>query len=176
MRFCVLGPLEAYADGRNVAVGGGRQRALLALLLIHAGEVVSRDRLLEELWAGEPPPSGPQSLDAYLSRLRKAFREAGAGEILVTRTPGYVLHAEDIDTRRFEALTAEGRKALVVGEDIDWLARAKDAGVRSERLDRVFLRYRIHSNNISRHTARNREVMFQILRRSVHRQNEVERG
>ena len=49
MRFCVLGPLEAYADGRSVPVGGGRQRALLALLLVHAGEVVSRDRLIEEL-------------------------------------------------------------------------------------------------------------------------------
>ena len=115
MRFCVLGPLEAYADGRNVAVGGGRQRALLALLLVHAGEVVSRDRLLEELWAGEPPPSGPQSLDAYLSRLRKAFREAGAGDVLVTRAPGYVLQVEETDARRFEALAAEGREALIAG-------------------------------------------------------------
>src|SRR5262249_20227743 len=79
MRFCVLGPLEAYADGRSVAVGGGRQRALLALLLVHAGEVVSRDRLIEELWAGKPPPGGSQSLGAYLSRLRGAFRKAGPG-------------------------------------------------------------------------------------------------
>ena len=116
MRFCVLGPLEAYADGRSVAVGGGRQRALLALLLVHAGEVVSRDRLIEELWAGEPPPGGPQSLDVYLSRLRRAFREAGAGDVLATRAPGYVLHAEQTDARRFEALAAEGRDALAAGE------------------------------------------------------------
>ena len=58
MRFCVLGPLEAYTNGRSVPVGGGRQRALLALLLVHAGEIVSRDRLIEELWAGHPPPGG----------------------------------------------------------------------------------------------------------------------
>jgi YVTN family beta-propeller protein len=116
MRFCVLGPLEAYADGRGVTVGGGRQRALLALLVIQAGQVVSRDRLIEELWAGEPPPSGPQSLDVYLSRLRRAFREVGAGDVLVTRAPGYVLHVEETDARRFEALAAEGREALAAGE------------------------------------------------------------
>ena len=115
MRFCVLGPLEAYTDGRSVPVGGGRQRALLALLLVHAGEVVSRDRLIEELWAGNPPPGASQSLDAYLSRMRRAFREAGAGDILATRAPGYVLHAEETDARRFEALAAEGREALAAG-------------------------------------------------------------
>jgi ABC-type transport system substrate-binding protein/DNA-binding SARP family transcriptional activator/streptogramin lyase len=116
MKFCVLGPLQAYADGRGVAVGGGRQRALLALLLVHAGEVVSRDRLIEELWAGKPPPGGSQSLDAYISRLRRAFREAGAGDVLATRAPGYVLHAEETDARCFEALAAEGREALAAGE------------------------------------------------------------
>jgi YVTN family beta-propeller protein len=116
MKFCVLGPIEAYADGRSVAVGGGRQRALLALLLVQAGEVVSRDRLIDELWAGEPPPGGSQSLDVYLSRLRRAFREAGAGDVLITRAPGYVLHAEQTDARRFEALAVEGREALAAGE------------------------------------------------------------
>src|ERR671933_736040 len=76
MDFRVLGPLEGYVDGRSVAIGGGRQRALLALLLVHAGEVVSRDRLIDELWRGAPPPGAAQSLDAYLSRLRRALREA----------------------------------------------------------------------------------------------------
>ena len=116
MRFCVLGPLEAYENGRSVAVGGGRQRALLALLLVHAGEIVSRDRLIEDLWAGKPPPGGSQSLDVYLSRLRKVFREAGANDVLATRAPGYVLHAEETDARRFETLAAEGREALAAGE------------------------------------------------------------
>jgi len=116
MKFCVLGPLEAYANGRSVAVGGGRQRALLALLLVHAGEIVSRDRLIEELWAGQPPPGGSQSLDVYISRLRKAFREADADDVLVTRSPGYVLHAGETDARRFETLAAQGRQALAAGE------------------------------------------------------------
>ena len=116
MRFCVLGPLEAYANGRSVAVGGGRQRALLALLLVHAGEIVSRDRLIDELWAGQPPPGGSQSLDVYISRLRKAFREAGANDVLATRAPGYVLHAGETDARRFETLAAQGREALAAGE------------------------------------------------------------
>jgi peptide/nickel transport system substrate-binding protein len=116
MRFCVLGPLEGYVDGRSIAVGGGRQRALLALLLVHAGEIVSRDRLIEELWDGSPPSSGPQSLDVYVSRLRRALRDAGAGEVLITRAPGYVLHAEETDARRFEALAAEGRDALTAGD------------------------------------------------------------
>jgi Bacterial transcriptional activator domain/Transcriptional regulatory protein, C terminal len=116
MRFCVLGPLEVYVDGRSIAVGGGRQRALLALLLVHAGEIVSRDRLIEELWGGRPPASGAQSLDVYVSRLRRALRVAGGGEVLVTRAPGYVLLAEETDARRFEALAAEGRAALAAGD------------------------------------------------------------
>src|ERR671930_779591 len=115
MDFRVLGPLEGYVDGRSVAMGGGRQRALLALLLVHAGEIVSRDRLIDELWAGEPPASGSQSLDAYLSRLRRAFREAGADDVLTTRAPGYVLHAEETDARHFEAPASEGRDALRAG-------------------------------------------------------------
>jgi Transcriptional regulatory protein, C terminal len=112
----VLGPLEVYVDGRSIAVGGGRQRALLALLLVHAGEIVSRDRLIEELWGGRPPASGAQSLDVYVSRLRRALRVAGGGEVLVTRAPGYVLLAEETDARRFEALAAEGRAALAAGD------------------------------------------------------------
>jgi ABC-type transport system substrate-binding protein/DNA-binding SARP family transcriptional activator/DNA-binding beta-propeller fold protein YncE len=127
MRFCVLGPLEGYVDGHSVAVGGGRQRALLALLLVHAGEIVSRDRMIEELWDGSPPSSRSKSLDVYISRLRKAFRDAGAGEVLVTRAPGYVLHAGETDARQFEALAAEGHQALEAGDTERAVARLRDA-------------------------------------------------
>jgi YVTN family beta-propeller protein len=116
MQFLVLGPLEAHGDRGPVAVGGGRQRALLALLLVHAGEVISRDRLIDELWSGEPPASASQSLDAYLSRLRKAFREAGASDVVVTRAPGYALQAAGTDAARFASLVREGRAALRAGE------------------------------------------------------------
>ncbi len=116
MRFLVLGPLEVSQEGRRVAVGGGRERSLLALLLIRSGEVVSRDRLIEELWAGEPPPSASQSLDAYVSRLRRAFRDAGASDVLVTRAPGYVLKAAGTDARDFESLVADARVTLSAGD------------------------------------------------------------
>src|SRR3954471_638291 len=115
MRFSVLGPLEAHESGQPVSTGGGRQRALVALLLVAGGEVVSRDRLIEELWAGEPPASASQSLDAYLSRLRKAFREAGASGVVATRAPGYALEAET-DAARFESLVGDGRAALAAGD------------------------------------------------------------
>src|SRR3954469_15141384 len=117
MRFCVLGPLEAGEDGQPVVLGGGRQRALLALLLVHAGEVVSRDRLIDELWDGDPPASASQSLDVYVSRLRRALRAAGATNgVLTTRAPGYVLHAADTDAREFERLAADGRAALAAAD------------------------------------------------------------
>jgi adenylate cyclase len=116
MRFCVLGPLEVYEDGRAVKVGGGRQRGLLALLLVHAGEIVSRDRLIDELWSGAPPAAASQSLDSYLSRLRRALREAGAEGVLATRAPGYVLHAEETDAARFEATVRAGQGALAGGD------------------------------------------------------------
>ena len=116
MRFSVLGPLLVEADGQAVPVGGGRQRALLALLLVRAGEVVSRHHLIEQLWSGEPPASASQSLDTYISRLRKALREAGAADVLQTRAPGYVLDADDVDARSFEALVAEGQAALAAGD------------------------------------------------------------
>ena len=116
MRFCVLGPLEAYEDGRPVKIGGGRQRGLLALLLVYAGEIVSRDRLIDELWSGSPPEAASQSLDAYVSRLRRALREAGADGLLATRAPGYVLRAEDTDAAQFETTVRAGRQALATGD------------------------------------------------------------
>jgi len=116
MRFCVLGPLEAYEGGRAVKIGGGRQRALLGLLLVHAGEIVSRDRLIDELWSGEPPAGASQSLDAYVSRLRRALRGAGAEGVLATRPPGYLLHAGPTDAADFEAAVGAGRAALAAGD------------------------------------------------------------
>jgi SARP family transcriptional regulator, regulator of embCAB operon len=82
--------------------------------LVNADEVVSRDRLIEELWAGEPPASTSQSLDAYLSRLRRVFREAGVDDALVPWAPGYVLRAVHTDAGRFESLVGEGRAALAM--------------------------------------------------------------
>jgi len=73
MQFRLLGPVEVVDEGRPLVLGSAKQRALLAILLLHANEVVSRDRLIDELWGEQPPASAPHSLEVYVSRLRKAL-------------------------------------------------------------------------------------------------------
>src|SRR5438876_8852545 len=120
MQFRILGPLEVAGDGRRVALGGAKQRGLLALLLLHANEVVSRDRLIDELWGDREPGTAGHSLDIQVSRLRKAFEP---DEALVTRSGGYVLEVQPdaIDAHRFERLLEEGRKANADGRRADAL-------------------------------------------------------
>jgi DNA-binding SARP family transcriptional activator len=103
--FRILGPLEVVDEGRIVALGGQKQRALLALLLINAGEVVSTDRLIDELWAEEPPRTAATGLQNLVSQLRKILPEG----VLVTQAPGYrvQLEADELDLRLFERLVAE---------------------------------------------------------------------
>ncbi len=73
MDFRILGPLEALDEGRPVRVGGGKQRALLALLLLHSNEPLSTDRLIDELWGEQPPGTAAKNVQVYVSRLRKAL-------------------------------------------------------------------------------------------------------
>ena len=126
MDFRILGPLAVHAEGRRLALGGPKQRALLAILLLSADRVVSRDRLIEELWADDPPAAARHALEVNVSRLRKALGANGAGgSALVTRAPGYVLHvaAGELDLWRFEDLVEDGRRAFEAG-DPDAAARA----------------------------------------------------
>ncbi|MBV9417507.1 MAG: AfsR/SARP family transcriptional regulator [Solirubrobacterales bacterium] len=111
LRFGVLGPLEVLCDGQPLRLGGERQRALLALLLLNANETVSADRLIEELWGEQAPESGRTALQVRISQLRKALGPAGAQ--LVTRPPGYVLRLDSgqLDLFRFERLVAEADTA-----------------------------------------------------------------
>ena len=113
MDFRILGPLEVDDDG-PVALGGARQRALLAILLLRRGEVVSVERLVEDLYGGRPPPTAGKSLQAHVSRLRKAL---GDGR-LVTRGRGYLLRtaAEEVDADRFAHLAETGRRTLAEGD------------------------------------------------------------
>src|SRR5256885_11885227 len=90
MEFRILGPLEVVEQGDWVRLGGGKQRALLAVLLVHANEVVSADRLVEELWGEEPPATAAKIVQGYVSHLRRAL---GQG-VLLTPRPGYVLRVE----------------------------------------------------------------------------------
>ena len=110
MEFRILGSLEVLADGRPVPLGGARQRAVLAILLLHRGEVVSVDRIVDELWGERPPDTATKTVQVYVSRLRKALGEGA----LVTRGGGYALEvdADQVDADRFERLAAEGREAL----------------------------------------------------------------
>jgi len=111
--FRLLGPFEVWRDGAPLALGGRRQRAVLALLALHAGTVVSTDRIVEEIWADAPPPSALRTLHSYVSRLRSILRTDGQ-DPLVRREPGYVLEIEpsDLDTVRFERLVLEAAAAL----------------------------------------------------------------
>ena len=109
MDFRVLGPLEAVADGRVVALKAAKPRALLAILLLHAGEPVTSDRLIDDLWAGSPPATAGKVLQTYVSQLRKALGD----DVIVTGPGGYELRVEPdgLDLHRFETLTTKARGA-----------------------------------------------------------------
>ena len=107
MDFRLLGPLEVVERNRPLALGGAKQRALLAILLLHANDVVSTERLIDLLWGESPPSTVAKSVQTYVSRLRK---ELGTDRLL-TRTPGYVLRVDpsELDLARFERLVAQAR-------------------------------------------------------------------
>jgi DNA-binding SARP family transcriptional activator/tetratricopeptide (TPR) repeat protein len=117
VEFRILGPLEVLDDGRPVALAGGRGRALLALLILHAGEVVPADRLIDELWGENPPPTATTALQGLVSNLRKRLEPARAGgaapAILRTVAPGYVLTIDParVDANLFRRLLEEARGA-----------------------------------------------------------------
>jgi DNA-binding SARP family transcriptional activator len=107
LEFRILGPLEVGSEAGPVNIGGHKQRALLASLLIRANEAVSTDRLIENLWGGSPPRTAPTSLQNFISQARRAL----GAELVVTRPPGYLLkvHPDQIDASRFERLVREAR-------------------------------------------------------------------
>jgi DNA-binding SARP family transcriptional activator len=114
MDFRILGPLEVLDQGRSIALGGSRQRALLAFLLLHANETLGTDRLVDELWGERPPSSPAKTVQVQISRLRRTLAdEAGndAAGLVVTRGRGYELRLapDQLDAHRFERLVAEGR-------------------------------------------------------------------
>src|SRR4051794_40070971 len=114
MDYRVLGALEVRDGDRPLPLAGTKQRGLLALLLMRANLVVSRDRLIDGLWGDEPPDTAVESVQVYVSRLRKLLPP----KTLVRRPPGYLLEIdpETLDLHRFERLYADGREALASGE------------------------------------------------------------
>jgi YVTN family beta-propeller protein len=107
MDFLILGPIEARVNGHPVSLGGPKQRAVLALLVLRANRVVSRDALIDQLWDGAPPPTAATALHGHVAGLRKLL----GADVIATRSPGYVLEAEpsQVDLTRFEALRARAR-------------------------------------------------------------------
>jgi YVTN family beta-propeller protein len=114
VEFRILGPLEVEDDGRVLPLGGAKQRALLALLLLHANEVVSRDRLIDDIWGERAPETAATALQGYVSGLRKAL----GVERILTRAPGYLLQVDsnEVDLARFEQMARAGRDALASGD------------------------------------------------------------
>jgi YVTN family beta-propeller protein len=119
--FGILGPLQVCRAGCAVPLGGPRQRAVLALLLLEANRVVSMDRLAEDVWGGSPPEGWATTLQTYVFHLRRALEpdrgRGAAGDVLVTRDRGYLLRAgrRHMDAARFQDGFMAGRAALEAG-------------------------------------------------------------
>jgi DNA-binding SARP family transcriptional activator len=129
MEFRILGPVEVLEEGRPLPLASGRQRALLGVLLLHANEVLPRERLIEELWGAEPPDSAVKALQVHVSQLRKTLGREGAARRLRTRGRGYEFDVEpdQVDLHKFERLVEEGRKAQAAGDRAQAAAMLREA-------------------------------------------------
>src|SRR5579859_817342 len=117
LSFSILGPLAASRDGDALALGGSRQRALLALLLVHANEVVGMERLIEQAFGDLDSRRATNAVHVAVSRLRRSLGDPN-GELLLTDRGGYLLAIDpaQLDAARFEQLLAEGRELLLRGD------------------------------------------------------------
>ena len=109
MDFRLLGPVEVSENDRAIALGGVKQRSVLAILLMHANELVTTDGLVDQIWGAAPPLRARKTIQVYVARLRKQLGKAR----LVTHPGGYLLQVEpdELDVARFEQLTAEAARA-----------------------------------------------------------------
>jgi YVTN family beta-propeller protein len=145
----LLGPVEALLDGRPIALGAPKQRAVLAILALRVGHTVSADRLAEGLWGEHPPPSAPKMVQLYVSHLRRLLE--GNGAEIVTHGRGYELRLVDgdVDAVQFERLLDEARPrealALWRGEALADLVDEPFAAAEIRRLDGL----RLHANELA---------------------------
>jgi DNA-binding SARP family transcriptional activator len=126
MRFRILGPIELVdPSNRPIDLKGAKTRALLGLLLLSPGRVVSSDEMIDRLWAGTSPHDALGTLQVHVSRLRKALQDAGAGVELVSRKPGYQAEFdhEELDVTSFERALGDGRAAMTGGDPVTAAAR-----------------------------------------------------
>ena len=113
LQFHVLGPVEVSNGQESLPLGGPKQRALLADLILNAGSIVSTAQLIDDLWGTSSPPTASHTVETYIARLRRILRDGSASAILLTRPPGYVLDVEpgQVDAFRFEQLLKDGTAA-----------------------------------------------------------------
>lgn len=126
MEFRILGRLEVFDGGRELDIGPGKQRALLAILLVHSNRLVQVERLTEELWGEAAPASAVKNLQILVSRLRKAL---GAGDRIETAAGGYrlLVGAGELDADRAQLLVAEGTAKAAAGDPAGAGATLRDA-------------------------------------------------
>src|SRR5438105_1558762 len=141
MEFRILGALEVVDGGRPLDLGGQKQRALLAILLLEANRIVSADRLIEALWEQKPPETALKALQVYVSQLRKLLGK----ERLQTKAPGYLLRLEpdELDLAHFQRLQEQGRLhealALWRGPPLAEFEHYRFARVEVDRLEELRL-------------------------------------
>src|SRR5438552_18098462 len=128
VEFRILGPLEVVEDEEPVALGTLKERLVLGVLLLHANEFVSRERLIDDLWGEAPPPTARQAVNVYLSQLRKALSRAGEDPV-TTESGGYRLQVESdaLDASRMQVLVASAREHASKGEPAPAAERFREA-------------------------------------------------
>lgn len=131
MDFRVLGPLEVLHGNVSLSLGGAKQRALLAYLVLRANRVVPTESLIDVLWGEDAPETAMHTLHVYVSQLRKVLRGAGSAEgaELATKGRGYVLRVDEdtVDLARFERMLAAGREALAGGREVEAASTLREA-------------------------------------------------
>jgi DNA-binding SARP family transcriptional activator len=133
VEILLLGPPEVHIAGRSIPIGGRRQRIVLVLFAMNPGQVLTTDWLVDQLWAGSPPPSGIATVRSYISRLRSVFEEeaasVGGSDLLVRRQSGYSLQVEpeEVDVHRFDRSIDDASAAYRGGEPVRAARLLRDA-------------------------------------------------
>ncbi len=133
IRFSLLGPVEAHRDGVRVPLGGPKQRAVLAVLLLNANRTVQVSQIVDGVWGERPPQRAVNTVQVYVSALRRALEPRPPGDpadrLLTTRGTGYMLRADErsLDLLEFLAAAADGRRASSEGRHADAAARLRHA-------------------------------------------------